>query len=286
MYKVCRRDNDVVLEGPREGHEYLLELPGVTVMDDGSTLCKLFPGDRFKITPDEIQAVIAQHRTGRDVIVLGFSGYSVLNAARCEALHIRLGEYEAACVGMFAASINGVRTKVYNPDVRIIYGSSDTGVDRVIEDVATRINCPLIGISCPEYLWWVNAEKGPIICVTPDKQEYCDTYIQGLDILFAANGGPVSYDMDIRAATHFAKRVIVVDVLRTLGARIQGFDKDNNVLDAAAAIQERLALISAGDEWVQRENDPYEAMKDRLVTRVISYARQLVSPTRAYGILS
>jgi len=179
-----------------------------------------------------------------------------------------------------------MRVRVHNPDVRIIYGSSDMGVDKAIEQVATHINCPLLGISCPEYLWYVNADKGPTICVAENTEEYCNTYIKGLDILFAANGGPVSYEMDIRAATRFAKRVIIVDVLRTLGARIQGFDQDNKVLDAAAALQERLALISSGDEWVNKEGDAYEAMTDRLITRVVTFARQLVSPERAYGLMN
>jgi len=111
MYKIYRRDQHVVLECPREGHEHLLQQPGVTVMEDGITLCKLFPGERFKITPEEVNAAVTQHRTGRDVVVLGFSGYSMLNATRCNALHIRLGEYEAACIGMFGASINAMRVR-------------------------------------------------------------------------------------------------------------------------------------------------------------------------------
>jgi len=75
MYKIYRRDQHVVLEGPREGHEHLLQQPGV-IMEDGITLCKLFPAERFKITPEEINAALAQHRTGRDVVL--FSGLAAI----------------------------------------------------------------------------------------------------------------------------------------------------------------------------------------------------------------
>jgi hypothetical protein len=281
---IYRNGSKLILEGPFV--DYKANLPGVVV--HGNTIRKEFPVERFLLNQGEIDAAVARHREGTDVIVLGFSGYSMLDAERCAQLNIRLGEYEAASVGMVAACVDGVRSKLGDPPIRFVYGSSDLGIDRSIEEVCTSEGCDLLGFSCPNYLWWVdNSEEGPTICIMPDESQYADAYVRALDILFAMNGGKVSYEMDILAATRYHKRVAVVDVLRTLGARSQGFDHKGNVLDAAAALAERLRLITPGDEFVQKgDGDTFAETQRKLVTSVVGLARGIVSPDTAYRYMA
>jgi hypothetical protein len=73
-----------------------------------------------------------------------------------------------------------------------------------------------------------NSEKGPPILITKTKDAYCELYIRHLDLLLAANGGEVSYKMDIHAATVAYIPVIPVDVLGMFGATVPAFVYGDN----------------------------------------------------------
>lgn len=293
MPKLYRSGGYLILEDEvREDNKYLAHVSGVEIV--GRILYrKSFPGDRFLTDRDQIVAAIKQHREGNNVVLLGFSGYSDLNEKRCADLNIRVGEYEKASVGLIEACVHGLRRELGNPTIKFVHGSSDMGIDQSIEAVCLAMECERLGFSCPEYLWWVNSATGPTVCVMTkenalspvgtNEQAYCDAYVQAVDILFAANGGKVSYEMDVRAATLYHKRVVILDVLRTLGARIQGFDQSGKVLDAAAAFVERFHIIHAGDALFQSPNDIFKATREALVERIVGLARNIVSPEMAYG---
>ena len=183
----------------------------------GKKLIKHFPRSRFHATKKDITARLRTFHESCD-FVSGMSGLSVLDAARCAELDIRLGDYEAGVVGLMTSAVNRVRSQLPKVRYGLVYGSSAMGVDLSIEQVAKEQNIPLVGFTCLEYLWYVsNKVKGPHICVLPTKDAYCKHYVHNCDLLMASNGGQVSYKKDIIAATEALIPVLPIDVIGMLG---------------------------------------------------------------------
>src|ERR1700719_1723426 len=106
---ICIDRDHIVLEGLYEGNEKKAEIPGVEKINGGTKLRKVYPARRFLIDPIQIAAVIETHREGDDVVILGVSGFSLLNQERCRQLNIRLNSYETLLVSMVRNSIFALR---------------------------------------------------------------------------------------------------------------------------------------------------------------------------------
>ncbi len=266
-----------------EGNEYLREIQGVTERD--GNFFKKFPRTRFTAIHADIKKAIAQHRKGEDVVVYGMSGYSLLGKERCAGLNIKSGQYEAMVSSLLIQSIRAQQESIRGINIRLAYGSSATGVDLEIENVARKENIPLLGFTCPDYLWWVNnSPDGPMICICKDKNDYCEQYIGALDILFAANGGPVSYQMDIKAATEHFKPIIALNVLQVLGASTPAFTPDGKVADAVGVLNKMYNIINFSPSSATTVPDLYPAVSKQFCATVVGITRTMVSPRRAYGI--
>jgi len=270
-----------VLTAPIEGNESLRKVSGVN--ESNGVFSKNFPRGRFISTKKAITDAVARHREGVDVVVSGMSGYSELGAERCTALNIQPGRYESLASSLLISSLRAQKREIRGINARLVYGSSGVGVDLVTQNVAAKEGIPLLGFTCPEYLWWVSNESvGPTICICRDEAEYCKQYVGALDILFAANGGEVSFNMDLLAATRMHKRVIGLNVLQTLGANTPAYTPEGKVADAIGALNYGLSIIDLGSVVVTRSPDPFPAIKQRFCETVVGITRGLVSGSRAY----
>ena len=247
--------------------EYLRALNGVEEVRvaNGPHLMKRFPASRFICDPAAINTRVHAHRSGPSVTVFGMSGYSTLTGERCAQLEIEPGEYEALVSSCYAGALQHVQhTLPAAARLRIVDGAADIGIDKLARHVAMQLGIDVLSFNCPEYLWWVdNAAEGQPVCVCADKDTYAHTYINALDILFAANGGPVSYQKDIYAATQTGGRVRVIplDALRALGARTRAYTDDGKVLDAIAALAHSFPSMSVYPIEVEQAADKYEAIR-------------------------
>lgn len=278
-------ETELVLQRPWEnGREYLLD-HGAEKIGKPARLAKRFPRSRFLATQAEIERRLTIFHENTD-FVSGMSGYSELNQQRCAELGIRVGEYESAVVGLMQSAINRVRKRMSRARYGLVYGAADMGVDHSIEVVAKKENLPLIGFNCLDYLWYVdNAVEGPFICVYRTKDEYCHAYVDACDLLMASNGGQVSYQKDIIAATQRMIPVLPIDVIGMLGASIPAFKPDGKTVnDAVGALLHVMRLIGFQERGGLAE-DRYTQVADAFASAVVARAREVIPPAYAYEAL-
>jgi hypothetical protein len=271
--------SEIVLERPyNKDCAYLADYGAIK---KGNLLTKRFPRSRFLILENEIKARLEIFQETCD-FVSGMSGYSELNATRCAELGIRVGQYEAAVTGLMTSAINRVRAKIPKARYGLVYGSSALGVDLAIENVAAEQNLPLIGFTCPEYLWYVsNNSEGPHVCVMKTKTDYCHAYVENCNLLMASNGGAVSYQKDIIAATMRMIPVLPINVIGMLGASIPAFKPDGSVNDAVGALLHVMRLVSFQTQQGLAD-DRYDHAANEFANAVTARAREVVPPQYAY----
>lgn len=290
--EVRMQDGDITLS--TKGKEVIVSRP-FSVRDEHLThygakpvdgrLMKCFPAERFFWSTEDVAQITATFRRSCDFIS-GMSGYSALSLTRCNELGIRPGSYEEAVYGIFMSGVTRFRDELGEGLVYgIVHGSSDTGVDLAVQRAATEQKVPQLGFTCLEYLWYVdNAADGCNICILRTKEEYGLAYVHACDVLMAANGGPVSYDMDIAAATRAHIPVIPVDVLGMLGTSVPPFkvvDGRKVVNDAAAAIIFAVRLIDM-HTTLSNASDRYRAVSASFAEAVVARAREVVPVASAY----
>lgn len=280
-YELVRCENEIVLSATVVGNEHLENEAGVARV--GDRFEKRFPASRFVFEKNDVEKAVELFRRQCD-FVFGMSGYSNVNQKRCNELGIKLGQYEYSVAGLMKRAIGTMRQRISSVRPGIVYGSSEMGVDLAIGGVAEQDNIPLLGTSCLAYLWYVNNKpEGPAILITKTKQEYNEMYVGLLDLLLAANGGQVSYDMDIHAATRRMIPVVPVDVLAMLGSKAPAFVTDSHgnrkVNDAVGALIYTWRLLDWTSAGFSHAKDRFEEVSKQFSDAVVAAARE-VAPAR------
>ena len=201
--------------------------------------CKLFPIEKRIYFPTEYEKAVAEElgrgRT-KNLYVLGGNGYSDLGAERLRFWGIEAGAYEAACEGTFRWVIQNLATDFLGINQAIAHGASAKGIDKVLIKVATDFNLPQLGHSCPEWLFYVDANDGiPLVCME-SKEDYAAAFVKSLDLLIGCNGGEQAFMQDLASVFRFKRHYMPIDVLGTIssGGSLQGVS-DGKVMDAVAA---------------------------------------------------
>ncbi len=276
--------SELILTVPCEGSEHLLSQQGV--IKNGNQFEKRFPTHRFFYKEKDIDMASALFR-GKCDFVFGTSGYSDLNPNRCRELNIPDGHYVSALGSLVKRALDGMKQRV--PAIRpgIVYGSSSMGVDFTLEKVAENRNIPIIGTTCLAYLWYVdNTPNGPTILIASSEDDYCKLYVSNLDLLVAVNGGTVSYDMDIYAATKKFIPVVPVDVLSVLGATVPAFVFDEQgrrkVNDAVRVLLYAWRLLDLEHAGLNMAQDRFEIAACQFGDAMIARAREVAPAKYAY----
>lgn len=280
-YELARQGSELVLSAAVGGNEHLER--EIRVVRVGDRFEKRFPASRFVFEKKDIEKSIELFKQQCD-FVFGMSGYSNVDWKRCDELGIKLGQYEYSVVGLMRRAIGTMRQRISSVRPGIVYGSCELGVDLAIGKVAEQDNIPLLGTSCLSYLWYVdNKPAGPTILVARTKQEYNELYVGLLDLLLAANGGQVSYDMDIHAATKRFIPVIPVDVLGMLGSKVSAFivnsDGVRKVNDAVGAIESTIRMLDWRNVGFSHVTDRFEEVSRQFSDAVVAAARE-VAPAK------
>lgn len=280
-YELRRQGEELILSVLARGKEGLEKEAGVVRV--GDLLEKRYPASRFHFEKNDMKKVIELFRSQCD-FSFGMSGYSNVDQKRCNELGIKLGQYEYSVAGLMKRAIGTMRQRISSVRPGIVYGSSEMGVDLAIGGVAEQDNIPLLGTSCLAYLWYVNNKPvGPNILIARTKQEYNELYVGLIDLLLAANGGQVSYDMDIHAATRRMIPVVPVDVLSMLGSKVPAFIVDSSggrkVNDAVGALIYTWRLLDWTSAGFSHAKDRFEEVSKQFSDAVVAAARE-VAPAK------
>jgi len=217
-----------------------------------------------------------------DVIILGMNGFSMVGPEQCAIWGVKLGAYEAACENLLSFIIKELLEKFVGIQIRLVNGASDLGIDKAILNVAKKFNIPLLGHSCPTYLFYVQ-DNGVPVFVAKDQPNYSDAFTESLEILITANGGQVTFKHDIDAAFNKGKHIIPLKVLQTISSTggPPAFDSNGKVVDAVTAFEQRVHMvathlgISGADQWKILQN----YSRDQIIT----ICRSKLSPKRAFS---
>lgn len=229
----------------------------------------------------QYKRAVAEHLTGKDVFVIGPNGYSDLSEAQCAAWGVRLGAYEAGCHGMLMATSHSILDAFDGIDLRFAHGASAKGIDKVTIAVASELNRPQLGHSCPRFMFYVEDDDVPVF-VANTEAEYSNAFIESLHLLIACNGRRQSFEHDIDAAFKRRKHVLPVNILRSIST-VGGppaFGPDGQIEDAVAAFEQ---LVHLAHRQCYGSADPYRSIVDHVCDTAVSIARPLLSPTLAFS---
>ncbi len=268
-----------------KGKPYVADLPGVTCENPTAPPEQQIHTKRFKnkriYTAKQYARAVKEVLFGRDVIVLGMNGYSSLSPEQCKAWGVLPGAYEAACVGILTTVYHSLTAAFPGIDVRFAHGASNVGVDKALLTVASTLNRPNLGHSCPKFMFYVEDDDLPVF-VANTQEEYAEAFIDSLNILIAANGRMQAFEHDIMAVFKKLKHVIPVNVLRSISTTggPPAINAKGGIEDAVAAFEQRVHLAH---QMIYSSRDPYRDMISHLCETASSIVRPLLSPERAFG---
>jgi len=202
--------------------------------------------------PDEYNNMISENFHGNNNFIISLNGYSKITAEQSLRYGIREGDYEEACRALGRSMTAHLKSKFKGANLSFIYGASDMGVDRAIEDVAKEFGLPLVGFSCPRYMLYTKDDNVPVY-VAPNGDAYSDSYIKTLDLLVATGGRAQALTHDVLAACVYNKRIHFIDVLNSLsstgGVPATIIDKDGKrkIDNAAAAMGRNISFFNRFD---------------------------------------
>jgi len=230
--------------------------------------------------PHEYERAMREILGGRDVIVLGMTGYSVITPSQRRAWGLKPNGYKAACAGLLGAAYHAL-SSFEGIDVRFCNGASAMEVDAAGIQVARDLGKPQLGISCPAFMFYVEDDDLPIY-VAANQTEYSRFFIKSVNVLIAANGRKQAFDMDIDAMFKECKHVIFVNLLRSICSNggPPPFGPDGSVEDAVAAY---LQLSHSPHRVAFDSKDPYRNIVNGVAEELVSIVRPLLTPDVAYG---
>lgn len=271
-----------------KGKENVLQIPGVRCINPNDALEERIYEKVFIQTPIYLpneydKAIKEVLRNGKDIVVIGMNGYSVLNEEQCKAWGVKPGAYEAACESLLYGVTKLLIEKYNGIDIRFAHGASDLGVDKAIVKVATRLNRPQLGHSCPHFMFYVE-DNGIPVYVGKDQPEYADSFVESLDILIAANGRLQAFKHDINAAFLKLKHIIPVNILKSISETggPPAIGPDGKIEDAVAAFDQRVHLMATRLGYTKP--DKFNELVYHVEETVVALCRNLISPSRAFEV--
>jgi hypothetical protein len=282
---VWRIDSDTVAVSIK-GATHVAQLPGVVCLNpeapEPSRLYEKKFFDKRVYLPGQYDEAFSEHLLGANTVVLGMNGYSLLSDQQCRAWGVKPGAYEAACSQLLQEVYSALNRVFPGIDVRFAHGASNTGVDKAVIAVAGELNCPQLGHSCPEFMFYVQDGDSVPIYVAASQEDYALSFIRSLQILIAANGRTQAFSIDIDAAFKMLRSVILVNVLKSISTTggPPAIGADGRVEDAVAAsellvhtVGQRLGIISV---------NRYQQLVDEVCEVAVGVARTLLSPELAF----
>jgi hypothetical protein len=237
----------------------------------------------------EYEKAIAEVIAQPDSVVLSMNGYSQITAEQCVKYGVQAGDYEEACSAILREAIIRLKKTFSGASLKLVYGASDTGVDKAIEVVAREFNLTLLGFSCPEFMMYVKDDDIPVY-VAKTIADYADFYIRSLDLLIATGGRAHALTHDISASCVYNKRIHFIDVLNSLSstggvpATISDGKGGYKVDNAAAAFGRNISFFSRDDAVANMPNsgDKWDAIFANVNSVAVEVCRQKMSPARKF----
>lgn len=283
---MLRRDGKAVVVSVTGDRAKLLETPGVIcinpeVPEAERVYQKRFDNRRIFFPDEENLAQTAL--AGRNVIRIGMTGYSSITDEDCAAWGIKVGAYDVACGAILTKMVMHLRENFPGCRIKVVHGASNMGIDKVIIEVAKRLNLDMVGFNCLEWLFYVKDDDDFPVYVASNKAQYADAFIRNLDILLSAGGRIQALEHDMLAAIKYNKRLIILNLLKTLSANggPPARDGAGRILDASAAFEQ--CIFSDSSVSYKRMGDPFGDLLERVKGTSVQLARHLLSPEEAYG---
>lgn len=197
--------------------------------------------------PEQYDAAVREVLEGRNVIRLGFNGYSTIGEERARRWGVTLEAYEGACAKLAFDTIKYLQGEFPGVNIRLVNGASDMGIDRSTNNIAAELNIPILGFSCPSYMLHVQ-DDDTAVYVGQDKRTYSDRFVESLDILVAANGAETAYRHDMEAALIHFKHFVPVDVVSAISSTggVPAFGQDGRVENAVKAYAHLVHMMGQG----------------------------------------
>lgn len=268
-----------------KGKPYVASIAGVTCENPDAAPEQQIHVKRFAkkriYTGRQYAQAVKEVLTGKEVVVIGMNGYSALSEAQCRAWGVKPGAYEAACVGILKSVYQTLVTMYPTIDIRFAHGASNVGVDAALIKVATELNRPQLGHSCPKFMFYVEDDDLPVF-VAKTQAEYAERFIDSLQILIAANGRVQAFEHDIMAVFKKLKHVVPVNVLRSISTTggPPAINADGKIEDAVAAFEQRVHLAH---RMLYSTDDMYRDMVGHLCQTTAAIVRPLLSPEQAFA---
>lgn len=229
--------------------------------------------------PNEYNLAVQTIFSGDDVVVLGMNGFSNI---KYDEWGVKPGAYEAACENLLIYIITNTQEEFQGIKICLANGASDLGVDASSYNVSKKLNLPLLGHSCPHFLFYVKDSGFPIY-VAENQAQYSSSFTTSLDILITANGGQITFEHDIDTAFNKGKDVIPLKVLQAISSTggPPAFDAEGKVVDAVSAFEQRVHMVAL--HLGLHGTDQWQVLKDFSKNQIISICRHKVSPQRAFN---
>ena len=269
------------------------DLPGVSclnpdVLEKDRIYQKTFKQKKIYL-PHEFDKAIEEVMAQTDSVALSMNGYSQITDEQCKRYGVQPGAYEEACSAILREAIVRLKKTFSGANLKLVYGASDTGVDRAIEVVAREFNLTMLGFSCPEFMMYVKDDDVPVY-VAKTIDEYADAYIRSLDLLIATGGRDHALKHDIAASCIYNKRIHFIDVLNSLSstggvpATISDGKGGYKVDNAAAAFGRNISFFSREDAVANMPNsgDKWDAIFANVNSVAIEVCRAKMSPARKF----
>lgn len=252
-----KKQDEGKIRRTKEGFEVILRgldkeqasLPGVVCLEprapfEERTYKKEFKKKRIFL-PWQYHKSTKEILEGRNVLRLGFNGYSKIDNERAKRWGVTLESYEAACSKLAYDVIKYLQKEFPGINIRLVNGASDMGIDRATNRVAQELNLPILGFSCPRYMIWVKDDEMPVY-VARGKNIYSNRFVESLDVLVAANGAETAYKHDMAAALTYFKQFIPVDVISAISSTggVPAFGPNGQVENAVKAYDNLVHMMN------------------------------------------
>jgi len=277
--RIYREGGSVVVEVP--GKAYLLDIEGVICTNpDDDEMARIYRRVFRKkqvYLPHEYDRAVAEHLSGRDVLVIGANGYSRLSADQCRAYGVEVGSYETAAAKMLYEMIRSAQEQHPGVSIRLVHGASDMGIDRSLISVASKLNLNNLGFSCPKFMFYVR-DDDTAVYVGESQEAYADAFVRSLDLLVAVNGREQAFKHDISAVFRHQKHLIPVNLLRVISSNggPPAIMDDGSIGDAVALFEQRVHHVGLSIR-------SWQDLLDSTARTVSDMCRSNLSPERAYG---
>jgi hypothetical protein len=239
--------------------------------------------DKKIYLPHELDLAIANHLIGENVIIIGMNGYSYLSEEKCRAYGVLPGAYEYACASFLYGIIMNIKNEFPGANIRLVHGSSNVGIDKVIINVAHKLSLGQLGFSCPAYAPYILKDDGVPVCVLKNEDAYCNAFTESLDILIGANGRKVAFSMDIDAVFKKFKHVIPINIIQAISSTggPPGLNENGEVEDAVALYFERMHSVYT--DMFRVGSVGWETVVDNAQKIVRDICRVQLHPSIAYN---